>query len=107
MSGKSISFEDKKIKKNNFHKNKKLLKTEGIDISKILVSKKEPDGKKDSFKYFVGYNDDDVIRPLCIWLPKMIGYANYFKDTKKMYFNASDNKLLKKYKIWENIRVNL
>ena len=34
----------------------------------------------------------------------MIGYANYFKDTKTMSFNASDNKLLKKYsKIWEKV----
>ena len=34
----------------------------------------------------------------------MIGYANYFKDTKKMSFNASDNKLLKRCnKIWENV----
>ena len=39
--------------------------------------------KKGSFKYFIGYNDDDAIRPLCIQLPQMIGYANYFKDTKK------------------------
>ena len=28
--------------------------------------------KKSSFKYFIGYNDDDYIRPLCIKLPQMI-----------------------------------
>ena len=39
MSGKSINFVDKKIKKSNFYKNKKLFKIENIDISKILVSK--------------------------------------------------------------------
>ena len=34
----------------------------------------------------------------------MICYVNYFKDTKKMYFKTSDNKLLKEYnKIWEKI----
>ena len=46
MSGKSINFEDKKINKNHFYKNKKLFKIEDIDINKILVSKKESYGKK-------------------------------------------------------------
>ena len=40
MSGKEINFEDKKINKSNFYKNKKLFKIEDIDINKILVSKK-------------------------------------------------------------------
>ena len=40
MSGKSINFENKKINKSNFYKNKKLLKIEDIDINKIAVSKK-------------------------------------------------------------------
>ena len=66
ISGKSINFDDRKINKINFYKNKKLFKIEDIDINKILVSKKESCGKKNSLEYFIGYNDDDVIRPLCI-----------------------------------------
>ena len=62
MSGKSIIFDNKKIKKSKFYKNKKLFKIDDIDVNKILVSKKEPYGKKSSFKDFIGYNDDDVIR---------------------------------------------
>ena len=46
MSGKSINFEDKKINKSHFYKNKKLFKIEDIDINKILVSKKESYDKK-------------------------------------------------------------
>ena len=46
MSGKSINFEDKKINKSNFYKNKKIFKAGDIDINKILVSKKESYGKK-------------------------------------------------------------
>ena len=42
----------------------------------MLVSKKELYGAKNSFKYFDGYNDDGVIRPLCIKFPQMIGYVN-------------------------------
>ena len=66
MSGKSINFEDKKINKSNFYKNKELFKIEDIDINKILVSKKESYGTKNSLKYFIGYNDDNVIRPLFV-----------------------------------------
>ena len=30
-----------------------------IDINKILISKTETYGKHNSFKYFIGYNDND------------------------------------------------
>ena len=53
MSGKSINFEDKKINKSNFYKNKQLLfRIEDIYINKILVSKKESYGTQNSLKYF-------------------------------------------------------
>ena len=75
-----------------------------LDVNKILVSKKESYGTKNSRKYFIGYNDDDVIRPLCINLPQMIGYAKYFDANMKISFKVDDNKLLKKYnKIWKKI----
>ena len=39
------------------------------DFHKILVSKKESCDKIGSFKYFIGYNHNDDIRPLCTNLP--------------------------------------
>ena len=36
----------------------------------MLVSKKEQYGKNNSCKYFIGYNDNDIIRPLFVKLPK-------------------------------------
>ena len=59
--------------KSAFYKNKKVTKIDDIDVNKILVSKEEPYGTKNSFKYFIGYNDNDVIRPLCINLSQMTG----------------------------------
>ena len=60
--------------------------------------------QKNSLKYFIGYNDDDVIRPLCTKLPQMIGYVKCFDSNKAMSFRVNDDKLLKKYnKIWEKI----
>ena len=75
MSGKSTNFDDKKINKSNFCKSKKLFNLHDIDVNKILVSKKESYGTKNSLKYFIGYNDDDAIRPLCLNLPQMIRYV--------------------------------
>ena len=40
MSGKSINFEDKKINKSNFYKNKKICNMHDLDVNKILASKK-------------------------------------------------------------------
>ena len=95
MSGKRINFDDKKINKSNFYKNKKLFILNDIHVNKILVSKKESYGTKNSLKYFIGYNDDDVIRPLCIIFPQMIGYIKHYDSNKTMSFKDSDNKLLK------------
>ena len=110
MSRKSIKFEDKEINKSSFYKNKKPFRAEDIDISKILVTlKKEQYGKNpNSFICFIRYNDDDVIRPLYIKLPQMVGYVKHFNDgktiKKTMSFNAIDKKLLKNYtKIWRKI----
>ena len=50
MSGKSINSEDKKIDKSNFYKNKKIFNIYDLDVIKILVSKKESNGTKNSFK---------------------------------------------------------
>ena len=97
MSRKSIKFGDKEINKSSFYK-KKPFKEEDIDIRKILVSlKKEQYGKKaNSFIYFIGYNDHDVMRPLCMKLPQMAGYVKHFNDKKTMKktisFNVTDKK---------------
>ena len=98
INGKSINFDDKKINKSNFYKNKKLFNIHDLDVNEILVSKKE------SYGTIIGYNDGDVIRPLCKKLPQMIGYVKNFHSNKTMSFKVGDNKLLTKYnKIWEKI----
>ena len=96
MSGKNINFEDKQIKKRSFYKNKKLFKVEDIDVNKILLSKKDPYGANKSIKYFIEYNDDDVIRALCIKLPQMIGYVKCFVSNKTMSFKVTNKKTVKK-----------
>ena len=109
MSGKNINFENKKIKKRDFYKSKKAFKTDDTDVNKILVSKEEACVTNKSFKYFVGYNYNDDIRPLCTMLPQiMIGYVKFCESNKIVSFKISDNKLLKKYtQIWEKVTNSL
>ena len=75
MSGQNINFDNKKNLKSEFYKNKKVNSIDDTDVNKILVFKKEPYGTKNSFKYFIGYNDNDVIRPLFVKVPEMTGYV--------------------------------
>ena len=52
----------KKNLKSDFYNNKKIFNTDDIDLNKILVSTKEKYGNYNSFKSFIGYNDNNVIR---------------------------------------------
>ena len=54
MSGNSINFNNKKIKKSDFYNNKKIFNIDDIDVNKIVVSKKEQYGKHNSFNTLLG-----------------------------------------------------
>ena len=53
MTGKNVNFGDKKIKKSDFYKIKKVTNIDKPDANKIFFSKEEPYGKKNLFKYFI------------------------------------------------------
>ena len=87
MSGKNINFGDKKIEKSYFYKNKKIF---NIDEKEQYVSKKEPYGTKKALKCFIGYNDNDAIRPLCLRLLQMTGYTRKFDKNVTMFLRVKD-----------------
>ena len=99
-----------KCQKGNFYnKNKKIFNIDDTDVNKILISKKEQYGKYNSSKYFIGYNDNSVIRPLYLFLPQTIGYINKFDKNKiTRSLMIKDMQLLKSYnKIWKkNWKIN-
>ena len=106
MNGQSINFDNKNIKKSDFYnKNKKIFSIDDIDVNKVLVSKKEQYGKYNSSKYFIGYNDNSVIRSLYFFLSQTTGYINKFDKNKiTMSLMIKDIQLLKNYnKIWKKI----
>ena len=86
-----------------FYRSRNPFNMNDVDVNKILVSK---EGTKNSLKYFVGYNDEeDVIRPLLLKLPQMIGYLKEFDDSMTMSLRVDNSKLLKTYcKIWKTIK---
>ena len=49
---------------------------------------------KNAFKYFIEYNDNDVIRPLCVRFPQMTGYARKFDENATIPFRANKKQLL-------------
>ena len=105
MSGPSVDFDDRKIKKIIFYRSRKPFNLSDIDVNKILISKEVSYGTKNSLKYFVGYNDEeDVIRPLLSKLLQMIGYLKEFDDSMTMSFRIDDSKLLKYCKIWKTVK---
>ena len=107
---KDHKFWQQKNQKSDFYqKNIYIFNIDDTDVNKILVSKNETYGKCNSFKYFIGYNDNDVIKPLYLGLSQMTGYINKFDENKiTMSLMIKDKQLLKNYnKIWKkNWKIN-
>ena len=67
-----------------------------INVDQIVVSDKFKHSDE-GFKYFICYQEDEIVKPLYIILPQMSGYIKYFKnDGKNMSF------LLKMIICWIN-----
>ena len=105
INGKNINFGDKKNNKKWLLQIKRKVTSIDVDANKILVFKNEPYGTKKALKYVIGYNNNDVIRPLCLRLPQITGYAKKFNENATMSFRVNNKQLLKNYKkIWEKVK---
>ena len=80
---KKHKFQQQKITKSDcYNENKKIFNIDDIGVNTILVSKKEQYGKYNSFKYFIEYNHNNVIRPLYLGLSQMTSCINKFDENK-------------------------
>ena len=63
----------------------------------------------DTFKYFIGYKEDEIVELLCIILPQMSGYIKYFENGgKNMPFVIKNDMDLNKYsEIWHKVKKTL
>ena len=105
MSEKTLKFNNIEISKKEFQVPKQPIALDSVLINKIVVSDKYEHSDK-GFKYFLGYKEDDIIRPLCIILPQMSGCIKYFDNGgKNMSFMIEENSVLIKYnEIWNKIK---
>ena len=105
MSSQKIKFGDKEVDKKKFYSSKEAILLDSVDLSKIVASSRWKLNDT-TYKYFCGYLNNDVIKPLCIILPQMNGYIKYFNDGgKNMSFVTDDEKVYEKYdEIWNVVK---
>ena len=95
MSEKTLKFNNVKINKKEFHKSKQAIDLDSVDTDKIVVSDKFKHSEE-GFKYFIGYQENETVKPLCIILPQMNAYIKYFENGGK-----NTSLLIKNTEVWE------
>ena len=97
LSSQKMKFGDKEVDKKNFYSSKEAILFDSVDLSKIVVSSRWKLNDT-TYKYFCGYLNNDVIKPLCVILPHMSGYIKYFDNGgKNMSFVTDDKEVYGKY----------
>ena len=84
MSEKTLKFNNIKVNKKEFHKFKQPIDLDLVIVSQIVVSDRFRHSDE-GFKYFIDYQDNEIVKPLCITLPQMSGYIKYFENGKKKH----------------------
>ena len=108
MTGKTLKFNNIRADKKEFDVSKKSIKLMSVNVNKIVLSDKF-NYNKDGFKYFIGYQKGEIVKPLCIILAQMSGYINYFEyGGMNMSFLIKDDEVGEQYKqIWGVIKNKL
>ena len=108
MSKKTLKFDNIRVNKKEFHKSKQPIDLNFVIIDQIVVSDKFKHND-DGFKYFIGYKEGEIVKPLCIILPQMSGCIKYFENggTNMSFMIKNDDILDKCNKIWDKIKNKL
>ena len=108
MSGETLKFDNIRVNKKEFHKSKQPIDLELVNVNQIIVSDKFKHSD-DGFKFFIGYKEGEIVKPLCIILPEMTGYIKHFENGRKnMSFMVKNDGVLDKYnEIWDKIKEKL
>ena len=108
MSEKTLKFNNIRLNKNEFHKPKEPIDLLSVNVDQVVTSDKFKHNNE-GFKYFIGYLEGGIVKPLCIILPQMSGYIKYFENRgKNMSFLIKDDEVWDKYdKIWDVIKDKL
>ena len=108
MIEKTRKFDNVMVNKKEFQKFKQPTDLMSINVDQIVISDKFKHSEE-GFKYFIGYQEGEIVKPLCIILPQMSGYIKYFENGgKNMSFLIKDNELWEKYETsWDVIKNKL
>ena len=108
MAKKTLRFNNIRFNKKKFYMSKEPIDLMSVNIDQIVVSDKF-NHYNDGYKYFIGYQEGEIVKPLCIILPPMSGYIKYFENgSKNMSFLIKDDEVWDKYdKIWDIIKNKL
>ena len=82
MGEKTLKFNSIKVNKKEFHKSKQEIDLDSVITGKIVVSDRFKHSEE-GFEFFIGYQEDEIVKPLCIILPQMNGYIKYFENGGK------------------------
>ena len=94
MSEKTLKVDNIRLNsKKEFHKSKQPIDLMSVNADQIVISDKFKHNNE-SFKYFIGYQGDEIVKTLCIILPQMSGYIKYFENVgKNMSFLINDQEV--------------
>ena len=108
MGEKTLKFNNTKVNKKEFHKSIQAVDLDLLGTNKIVVFGKFRHSEE-GFKYFIGYQEDEIVKPLCIILPQMNAYIKYFENGgKNMSFLIKNSEVWEKYEdIWNVIKNKL
>ena len=106
MTKKTLKFNNNSVNKKKLHMSKEPIDLMLVNIDQIVVSDKF---NNNGPRYFIGYQESEIVKPLCIILPQMTGYIKYFeRGGMNMSFLIKNNKVCEKYKqIWGLIKNRL
>ena len=98
MTKKTLKFNNIRVNKKKFHMSKEPIDLMSVNVDQIVVSDKFKHNNE-GFKYFIGYQEGEIVKPLCIILPQMSGYIKYFENGGKdtQIWDAIKNKRVIKF----------
>ena len=100
MTKKTLKFNNIMVNKKKFHMSKKAIDLMSVNIDQIVISDKF-NHNNNGFKHFIGYQEGEIVKPLCIILPQMSGFIKYFEygSPNMSLFNKDDE-------VWEKKQTN-
>ena len=70
MTGKTLKFNNIRINKKEFHMSKEPIDLMSVNVDQTVISDKFKHNNE-GLKYFIGYQESEIVKPLCITLTQM------------------------------------